>query len=139
MPAMATTAINAASIAYSSRSWPSVPRASRPIATIARFIASTFRDGEQSTCPAPRGPKMRSSYPPRRVLRARHHELAGDLAEDNVHVRARERDGADADERDEGHEERVLEKILTFLAANDRLQTGDERQSHVCVLRCASP
>src|SRR5689334_7361761 len=112
MAPTATSAMSATSSAYSSRSWPSSCR-TRP----RRRIIRMFMNALLLLRRRPRGERRRRA------------------TEVPRHGRARQRDGATRDERDEGDEERVLEKVLTFLAAKDRLQTGDERQSHVCVLR----
>jgi len=125
MPAIATNAIKAASKPYSSRSWPSVSRARRRIATLTRSMVSTFRNGEQS-CPKPLPPAIALSD----ALRRRR-KRGRDLAEDHVHVRAGEADGPDAHERDERDQQRVLEEVLSFFLSNT-IEHARHPSSHVC-------
>src|SRR5690349_17418734 len=118
-PATATTAISPASSAYSSRSWPSLVRASSMIAVFSRRIARHLsplraarkrRNGEQDgrSC----SPQLALS-----ALRGRR-QRAGDLSEDRVHVGASQADCADAHERDQRDQQRVLEQVLPFVAPN---------------------
>src|SRR5216117_1533324 len=98
-PTMATSAISATSSAYSSRSWPSSRRVQVLTYVISAFI-------------------MSSAF---RVL-----ERGRDVAEDRVHLDAGGSDAHDGDERDQRHEQRVLEQVLPFLATNERTHTIHE-------------
>src|SRR5437588_12973076 len=93
--ATATSAINATRSAYSSKSCPSSSHTNF-WKRVTRFIGYSLIE-------------LRS-------LR----ELAGDVVEDRRHAAARRRDGRDRDERDQRHEERVLEQVLPFLVAHER-------------------
>src|SRR4249920_4253971 len=57
-------------------------------------------------------------------------DLTRDVREHLADLRARERHGAHADQRDQRDEERVLEKVLTFFVTNERTQTVDKL--HCC-------
>src|ERR1051326_753831 len=119
---MATTAISAASSPYSSRSWPSALFANRPIATHTRFIElPPFAPGSRADLCSPRKKCARL----RRRCRS---EGCGDAPEDVVHVRPRQRDGAHRDERDERHQQRVLEQVLAFVVSDP---TEYARQPHL--------
>src|SRR5262249_51259879 len=53
-------------------------------------------------------------------------ERRGDAPEDHVDVRAGEADGANADERDERHEQRVLEEVLRLVVVHEHPEPSDE-------------
>jgi len=73
-------------------------------------------------------------------------ELGADVAEDRLHTRTGRRDDTHADERDQRHEQRVLEQVLTRVIAhqlhakviNEVLQIHDVPffKVHAVLTRC---
>src|SRR4029078_6269567 len=124
----AKSAISAASSPYSSRSWPSSAvgnlRFARRISVwyaIGDCIGVTSASEIVSVVPQS-GAGSVSTRPrsfPSVVLRSRAVQLAGDRVEDRADAAARRRHRRDRHERDQRHEQGVLEQVLAFFIANE--------------------
>src|SRR5947209_56973 len=115
---MAKHAINAARTPYSTRSCPSLSRARRAIAARRRSIVLL------------RWLRTGASPRPSLSTRLRVLQLIGDVGEDRAHLRAGDLHRAERDERDQRHEQRVLEQILSRLIADERAKLADPRHDN---------
>src|SRR5439155_22223383 len=101
---------------------PSSRRTRRPIAIFTSAMSHAFRETRGGAVSAP-------GILPQLVLRRGRRQRGSNADEDRIHVGAGERDGGDRDERDERHEQRVLEQVLSFFATHEIPQTIDEFHS----------
>src|SRR5688572_3343652 len=123
-----TSEISATSNAYSIRSCPSSSR-TNVLRLCANFMSSPLaRIARHSLCVEARGGAPRR--PPRSdCLRRRGvRQLVLDRGEDVVHLLAGAGERHDADQRDQRHEERVLDQVLALFVANERVHVF--RQIH---------
>src|SRR6185369_4270252 len=99
---MAITAMSAARSPYSMRSWPSHRVANSATSSNMRFMS----------------PPLRSAYVGPRLCRRGEFRL--NRVEDRVDVRAGQRQRCDRHERDQTHEQRVLDQVLPVVLARKR-------------------
>src|SRR5947207_8659279 len=119
MPAITTMAISAASSAYSSRSCPTSPHTSRVTPVRIRSMSA----------PRPQPERGRTNRPA--PVPAQDLKRVRDVAKDRVHLDAGGGDAHDGNERDQCHEQRVLEEILAFVTANPGADVRNKRVHHV--------
>src|SRR5262249_50297539 len=58
-------------------------------------------------------------------------QLVRDVVEDRLHLRAGRRDRAEGDERDERHQEGVLEQVLPGVVLREHAETVDQAGHHI--------
>src|SRR5438132_484648 len=116
--AIATSAISAASIPYSMRSWPSSRPARRRMAASVHTMCPRLFEmrGRRSVPPSLR---LLPCTPCSGVSLRRRRKRGRDVREDRVDVVARAGDRDDADQRDQRDEQRVLEQVLPFFVSRE--------------------
>src|SRR5262249_54299893 len=125
--------------AYSSKSCPSSRR--RTTVLTMRFNLLTIGNGmgcapqTQSDSREPERKKERGRPGMRRPLDyvglRRRRELSRDAREDVVHADAGRADGTDGHERDQRHEQRVLEQVLALFLAHERLHVVQKHRHEI--------
>src|SRR5688572_27052815 len=132
----AVITISETSSAYSSRSCPASDRPRRMAAACLSKWSGMCLLPEGSSAARcerlyarPCGKREAASrgIPPHDLaLQLRRHQVRGDLVEDRGRVLAGRRDGSNRDERDEGHEQRVFQQVLTRIVLAQFAQQSEQ-------------